>query len=186
MCASVTEMKAKRQKQQRASPPRMWSAVYFYRDEAKRCMRSRAYFSALLAHAARLEALLRIFDFVDTPTPKDRAYKFSTLINRAFKRHWIPHDALRVWNANESQPMKTYLHNVREARNGVHANVFEKKVATREIATNVEYIVESVGACLEVRNARSLMRTLHNRGDISTREYNDWKKGQARFKTGTA
>jgi len=103
----------------------MWAAAKFYCKEAERCTKARAYFSAIVARGCELEALLRIFDFVETRRLKDRCKQLHGLINRAFAKHWIPHDALRHWKKAESVPLKTCLHEVREARNGVHAHLFD-------------------------------------------------------------
>lgn len=66
----------------------MWDGVQFYRKEAEKCYKARAYFFALVARGCELEALLQIFDFVESK-PKDRCRQFYGLINRAFARHWI-------------------------------------------------------------------------------------------------
>jgi len=43
-----------------------------------------AYFCALVARGSELEALLRLFDFVETKKPKGRCRGLNGLINRAF------------------------------------------------------------------------------------------------------
>jgi hypothetical protein len=53
----------------------MWDAVQFYREEAEKCYKARADFFALVARGCELEALLRIFDFVESK-PKDRCRQF--------------------------------------------------------------------------------------------------------------
>lgn len=124
-------------------------------------MKARAYFMALVARGCELEALLRIFDFVETPRPKDRCYNLNGLIDRAFKRHWIPHDALRYWKKAERTPLKTCLHDIREARNGVHAQLFDKRLVTRHVVANVAFVVHSMYSFLEIKNARNFMKLLH-------------------------
>lgn len=161
---------------------KMWAAAKFYCKEAQKCYGARAYFAALVARGCELEALLRIFDFVQTRRPKDRCKQFYGLINRAFARHWIPHDALRHWKKTEQIPLKTCLHEVREARNGVHAHLFEKNLFTRRTVTNVTYVVHAVYSFLEIKNARNLMKHLHERGEISEAEYRAWKKKQTTTK----
>src|ERR1700678_399691 len=115
-----------KKKARRVYQSKMWDAALFYHREAEKSFKVRAYFCALVARGCELEALLRIFDFVQTTKPKDRCKQLYDLINRAFAQHWIPHDALRHWNKVESTPLKTCLHEIREARNGVHAHLFEK------------------------------------------------------------
>ena len=73
----------------------MWDAARFYRREAEKSYKAKAYFCLLVARACELEALLRIYDLVETRKPKDRCHNLYGLINRAFAKHWIPHDALR-------------------------------------------------------------------------------------------
>jgi len=123
-----------RTKARRVYQNKMWEAARFYRSESKKCYRARAYFSATVAHAAELEAVLRIFDFVENPRLKDRCHEFCWPIKRAFARHWISHDALRYWKQTERYPLKIYLHEVRQARNGVHAHLFNKRAVTAESA----------------------------------------------------
>jgi len=96
----------------------MWQAARIYRNEADKCYRASAYFMAMVARGCELEALLHIFDFVENRRPKDRCYNLNALIDRAFKRHWVPHDALRHWRKAERIPLKAYLHAIRETRNG--------------------------------------------------------------------
>jgi len=159
----------------------MWDAARFYRKEAAKCRKARAYFSAVVAQSCELEALLRIFDFVENSRPKDRCKNLYGLINRAFTRHWIPHDALRAWKKAECTPLKTCLHEMREARNGVHANLFQKGLFKPGTVANITYLVDAMFSFLEVRNARNLMKHLHERGEISGAEYNAWKRKQASF-----
>lgn len=159
----------------------MWDAARLYSKEAERCFKARAYFFAIVARTCELEALLRIFDFVENRRPKDRCKKLYWLINRAFARHWIPHDALRYWKKNEKIPLKDCLHEVREIRNGVHAHLFMKNLATRQTAASVTYVVDAMYSFLEVKNARNLMKHLHEDGKISGAEYRAWEKGQKRF-----
>jgi hypothetical protein len=157
----------------------MWDAARVYRKEAEKCYQARAYFSAIVARGAELEALLRIFDFVEN-RPKDRCHNFKSLINRAFKNHWIPHDALRAWK-REDIPLKTCLHLIREARNGVHAHIFHKGFVTRKMAYSIRYIVQTMFSFLEIKNARNFMKHLHERGKISNAEYITWKKKQEKI-----
>ena len=171
-------MRKKKHKPKRVYQQKMFDAAQFYRKEAAKCYKARAYFSALVNRSCELEALLRIFDFVENSRPKDRCQKLYWLINRAFARHWIPHDALRHWRKTERVPLKTVLHEIREARNGVHADLFEKELATRQTAANVTYVVEAMYSFLETRNARNLMKHLHQRDEISNAEYRKWMKEQ--------
>jgi len=122
-----------KRKEKRISQNKMWEAARLYRKEADKCTKVRAYFMAIVARGCELEALLRIFDFVENRRTKDRCYNLNALIDRAFKRHWIPHDALRHWRKAEGIPLKSYLHAIREARNGVHAHLFRKDLATARI-----------------------------------------------------
>lgn len=85
----------------------MWEAARLYRKEADKCTKVRAYFMAIVARGCELEALLRIFDFVENRRPKDRYSNLNALIDRAFKRHWIPHDALRHWRKGTSGILTT-------------------------------------------------------------------------------
>lgn len=62
----------KQQKERRVYQQKMWGAARFYCAEAQKSYKAKAYFCALVARACELEALLRIFDFVDTRKPKDR------------------------------------------------------------------------------------------------------------------
>ena len=155
---------------------KMWDAARFYCKEADRCRRAKAYFSAIVARGCELEALLRIFDFVENTRPKDRCTKLYWLINRAFARHWIPHDALRAWKKAEHTPLKTCLHEIREARIGVHANLFQKHLATKRTLTNITFVVHAMYSFLETKNARNLMKHLHEDGQISDSEYKAWQK----------
>ena len=79
----------------------MWDAAKFYCKEAEKSHRAKAYFCALVARGCELEALLRIFDFVETKKTKDRCRDLYGLFNRAFAKHWIPHDALRWWKKTQ-------------------------------------------------------------------------------------
>lgn len=169
-----------KQKTKRVSQNRMWDAARFYCKEAGKCYKARAYFSAIVARGCELEALLRIFDFVETRRPKLRCKQLHGLINRAFAKHWIPHDALRHWNKVERVPLKTYLHAIREARNGAHAHLFEKNLATRQTATNITYLVHAMYSFFEIKNARNLMKAVHERGEMSDAEYKAWKKKQTK------
>jgi hypothetical protein len=155
---------------------KMWEAARFYRKEADKSYKAKAYFCALVARGCELEALLRIFDFVQTAKPKDRCRNLNGLINRAFKKHWIPHDALRYWKKTEGVALKTCLHDLREARNGVHAHLFEKGLFTRRTAANVAYLVRSMYEAIEIKNARNFMYHLYARGDITPAEYWTWRK----------
>ena len=166
----------RKKKQKRVYQQRMWDAARFYRKEAEKCQKAKAYFCALVARCCELEALLRIFDWVETRKPKDRCHNLNGLINRAFKKHWIPHDALRYWKKTEGVPLKACLHELREARNGVHAHLFQKGLFTRRTAANVTYLVRSVYEAVEIRNARNLMFHLYSDGKITPGEYWAWKK----------
>lgn len=170
-----------RLKTKRVYQNKMWDAARLYRREAQKCYKARAYFSAIVARGCELEALLRIFDFVQTRRPKDRCKDLYGLINRAFARHWIPHDALRYWKKTEQTPLKQCLHEIREARNGVHAHLFDKSLVTRQTVANVSYVVEAMYSFIETKNARNFMEHLHLRGDISNVEYRAWKKKQVRI-----
>lgn len=133
---------------------------------------------ATVARGCELEALLRIFDFVENRRPKDRCYNLNSLIERAFKRHWIPHDALRYWKKEQRVPLKTWLQGIREARNGVHAHLFNKDLAARQTVANITFVVHAMYSFLEIRNARNLMKHLHESGEVSDAEYKAWKKGK--------
>jgi len=160
----------------RVYPQKMWDAARRYRKEAEKSHKAKAYFCAVVARGSELEAVLRIFDFMEARKSKDRCRDLYGLINRAFKKHWIPHDALRYWKKTEGTTLKTCLHDLREARNGVHAHLFRKDLFTRRTATNVAFLVRSVYEALEIRNARNLMYTLYAKGDITPSEYWAWKK----------
>ena len=160
----------------------MWDAAKFYRREADKSHKARAYFCALVARAAELEALLRIFDFVETIKPKNRCRDLYGLINRAFVKHWVPHDALRWWKKTHGIPLKECLHDIREARNGVHAHLFQRDLFTRRTAANVKYLVESMYAAIEIRNSRDLMWEGYARGEITPAEYWAWKKKAGQIK----
>lgn len=168
-----------KQKTKRVYQSKMWDAAGFYCREAEKCYKARAYFSAIVARGCELEALLRLFDFVENRRPKDRCKNLNGLINRALARHWIPHDGLRYWKKTEKVPLKECLHEIREARNGVHAHLFVKDLATRRTVANVTYL-DSMYSFLEIKNVRNLMKGLHERGEISDAEYRDWKKKQKR------
>jgi hypothetical protein len=107
-------------RQKRIYQNKMWPAARLYCKEAEKCTKARAYFMAMVARGCELEALLRIFDFVENRGSKDRSYNLNGLIDRAFKRHWIPHDALRYWKKAEHTPLKACLHAIREARKFTH------------------------------------------------------------------
>jgi hypothetical protein len=167
-----------KRKTQRIYQNKMWEAARLYRKEADKCTKVRAYFMAIVARACELEALLRIFDFVENRQPKDRCYNLNALIDRAFKRHWIPHDALRYWKNEQPGPLKTWLHEIREARNGVHAHLFQKDLAIRRTVANITYVVHAMYSFLETKNVRNFMKALHERGEISDAEYRAWKRKQ--------
>jgi hypothetical protein len=160
----------------------MWDAAKFYCNEARRCYKARAYFSAIVARGCEMEALLRIFDFVENRRPKDRSHNLYWLINRAFARHWIPHDALRYWKKAQHIPLKTALHTIREARNGVHAHLFERHLVTRQMVVNVTFVVHAMYSYLEIKNARNLMKALYARGEITPAEYWAWMKKTGKVK----
>ena len=166
----------KRRKRKRVSQKRMWIAARFYRKEADKAHKARAYFCSIVARGAELEALLRIFDMVETNKLKDRCRDLHGLINRAFAKHWVPHDALRWWKKTHASSMKPWLHEVREARNGVHAMLFRKDLFTRRTSSNVAYIVRSMYEAIEIKNSRNLMWALYAGGEITPKEYWAWKK----------
>lgn len=151
-----TTMKREK-KQKRVFQNKLWAAIRFYRKEAEKSYKAKAYFCALVARVCELEALLRSFDIVETRKPKDRCHNLNGLINRAFKRHWIPHDGLRWWKKTQCIPLKQCLHEIREARNGVHAHLFRKDLFTRRTASNVTYLVEQMFAAIQIKNARNFM-----------------------------
>lgn len=167
-----------KQKRKRVYQNKMWEAAKFYCKEGAKCYKARAYFCALVARGCELEALLRIFDFVETTKPKDRCRNLNGLINRAFKKHWIPHDALHYWKKVQPTPLKAALHAIREARNGVHAHLFQRHLVTRQTVVNVTFVVHAMYSYLEIKNARNLMRALHGRGEITDAEYTAWRKKQ--------
>lgn len=154
----------------------MWDAARIYCSEAEKAFKAKAYFCALVARGCELEALLRIFDFVETRRAKDRCYNLNGLINRAFAKRWIPSDALRWWKKHQGSALKPWLHFIRESRNGVHAHLFRKNVFTRHTVSNVSYVVHEMYTALENRNSRNLMRHLYERGRITATEYRDWQK----------
>jgi hypothetical protein len=166
----------RKRKQKRVYQQKMWDAARIYRKEAEKASKARAYFCALVARGCELEAVLRIFDFVQTRKAKHRCRDLYGLINRAFVKHWIPNDALRYWRKTQRTPLKTCLHEIREARNGVHAHLFDKDLFTRRTVSNVTYLVETVYAALEIRNARNLMKGLYEKGKVTAAEYRAWKK----------
>jgi len=104
------------------------------------------------------------------------------LIDRAFSRHWIPHDAIRYWKKSQPADLKTYLHEIREARNSVHANLFQKGVVSRSVVESITFVVDAMYSFLEIKNARNFMKHLHAAGEISDSEYRTWKTKQARVK----
>lgn len=159
---------------------KMWEAARFYCKEAQRCYRAKAYFSAIVARGCELEAILRIFDFVENRRPKDRCQRLKWLINRAFARHWVPHDALRYWRKAEHTPLKECLHEIREVRNGVHAHLFDRKLVNRRTVANITFVVHAMYSFLETKNARNLMKHLHQDGEISDVEYRAWSKKQSK------
>jgi hypothetical protein len=165
-----------KRKTKRVYQNKMWAAARLYCKEAEKCTKARAYFMAIVARGCELEALLRIFDFVESRRPKDRCYNLNASIDRAFKRHWIPHDALRYWKKAEHTPLKTCLHEIREARNGVHAHLFQKGLVTRQTVANITFVVHAMYSFLETKNARNFMKHLHEIGEISDAEYRAWKK----------
>jgi hypothetical protein len=167
-----------KRKTKRIYQNKMWEAARISRKEADKCSKAKAYFMAIVARGCELEALLRIFDFVEHRPPKDRCYNLNALIDRAFKRHWIPHDALRYWKKEQHVPLKTWLHGIREARNGAHAHLFRKDLATRQTVGNITFVVHSMYSFLEITNARNFMKLLHERGELSSAEYRAWKKKQ--------
>ena len=95
--------KMAKRKTKRVYQNKIWEAARLYRKEADRCYKARAYFMAVVARGCELEALLRIFDLVENLRPKDRCYSLIGLIDRAFKRHWILHDALRYWRKEQEK-----------------------------------------------------------------------------------
>jgi|HubBroStandDraft_2_1064218.scaffolds.fasta_scaffold35181_3 hypothetical protein len=105
-----------KRKTKRIYQNKMWEAARLYRKETDKCTKLRAYFMAILARACGLEALLRIFIFVENRRPKDRCYNLNAVIDRAFKRHWTPHAALRCWKNEQPGPLKTRVHEIREER----------------------------------------------------------------------
>lgn len=156
-----------KRKTKHANQNKMWEAARLYGKEADKCQKARAYFMAVVARGCKLEALLRIFDFVENRRPKDRCYNLNGLIDRAFERHWIPHDALRYWKKEQDVSLKTWFHGIREARNGVHAHLLDKRLATRQTVVKVTFVVHAMYSFLETKNARNLMQHLHERGEIS-------------------
>jgi len=167
-------------KRKRVYQNKMWAAARLYCKEAEKCFKARAYFSAIVARCCELEALLRIFDFVENRRPKERCEQLKWLIDRAFARHWIPHDALRYWKKAEHTPLKTCLHEIREARNGVHAHLFNKALVTRQTAANITFVVHAMYSFLETKNARNFMKLLHEKGELSDAQYKAWKKQQTK------
>jgi hypothetical protein len=166
----------RKKKHKRVYQEKMWDTARFYRKEAEKAYKARAYFCALVARGCELEALLRIFDFVQTRKAKDRCQSLNGLINRAFKQHWIPHDALRYWKKSEAVPLKTCLHDLREARNGVHAHLFKKDLFTRTTARNVAFLVRTMYEAIEIKNARNFMWHLYARAEITPAEYWVWRR----------
>ncbi len=171
----------KKKKTKRIYQNKMWEAARLYCSEAEKCYKARAYFSAIVARGCELEALLRIFDFVESRRPKDRCYQLKGLIDRAFARHWIPHDALRHWKKVERTPLKTCLHEIREARNGVDAHLFKENLVTPHTVANITFVVHAMYSFLETKNARNFMTHLYERGEVSGAEYEAWKKKQKKI-----
>ena len=169
-------MANRKKKQKRVYQQKMWDAAKIYCGEAEKAYKARAYFCALVALGCELEALLRIFDFVQTTRRKDRCRDFYGLINRAFKQHWIPHDVLSWWKKTHGSPLKPWLHEIREARNGVHAHLFQKDLFTRQVVSNVTYVVHEMYTAIEMRNSRNLMEHLYQSGNVTAGEYRKWKK----------
>jgi len=167
---------AKRKKQKHVSQKEMWEAAKIYRSEGDKAFKAKAYFCAFVARGCELEALLRIFDFVETESPKDRCYNLNGLINRAFAKRWIPNDALRWWKEHQGGPLKPWLHFIRESRNGVHAHLFQKDLFTRATVSDVSYVVRQMYTSIENRNARNLMRHLYETGEVTAAEYRDWQR----------
>jgi hypothetical protein len=116
-----------KRKTKHANQNQMWEAARLYGKEADKCQKARAYFMAVEARRCELEALLRIFDFVKNRRPKDRCYNLNGLIDRAFKRHWIPHDALRHWRRSRMY----------RSRLGFTAYASHGTVCTRFFSTNI-------------------------------------------------
>ena len=86
---------------------KMWDAARLYCSDADKSDKAKAYFCTLVARCCELEALLRIFDFVENRKAKNRCHDLYGLINRAFKKHWIPHDALSWWKRNAGHTSQT-------------------------------------------------------------------------------
>jgi hypothetical protein len=104
-------------------------------------------------------------------------YGFERLPRFAWgKRHWIPHDALAYWTKAGHTPLKPLLDVIREARNGVHAHLFQKKLVTSQTVRNVTFVVDAMFKFIETKNARNFMKALYARGEISTADYNAWKR----------
>lgn len=172
----------KKKNRKRTSQNKMWEAARFYCKDAEKSYKAKAYFAALVTRACELEALLRIFDLVETRRPKDRCHSFKGLVDRAFAKHWIPHDGLSYWKKTQRTPLKTCLYELIDARNGVHAHLFERDLFTRRTASNVSYLVHSMYDLIEIKNARNFMSALLKRGHISAEEYNAWKKKQIKLR----
>ena len=149
----------------------MWDAARLYCSDADKSDKAKAYFCTLVARCCELEALLRIFDFVENRKAKNRCHDLYGLINRAFKKHWIPHDALSWWKETQGTPLKLWLQEIRKARNGVHATLFQKHLVNRQTARNVTAIVHTMYEALEIKNSRNLMKALYERGEITPEEY---------------
>jgi hypothetical protein len=58
----------------------------------------------------------------------------------------------------------------------VHAHLFQKDLFTRRTASNVTYLVHSTYDALKIKNARNLMWSLYEKGEITPAEYWAWKK----------
>jgi hypothetical protein len=52
----------------------------------------------------------------------------------------------------------------------------EKDFFTRRTVSNVTYLVDTIYAALEIKNARNFMEALYQRGEITAAEFRDWKK----------
>jgi hypothetical protein len=53
----------------------------------------------------------------------------------------------------------------------VHANLFKKNLVTRQTVANITFVVHATYSFLETKNARKLMKHLHEKGEISDTEY---------------
>jgi hypothetical protein len=71
-----------KRKTKRVYQNKTWTAARLYCKEAEKCTKARSYFMAIVARGCELEALLRIFDFVESCRTKDRCYNLNALIDR--------------------------------------------------------------------------------------------------------